>query len=408
MAFPDDLDNVIVFKIHPAIGIARVSKSSDHFIFGDDPGAYKSGGLMKRQAVKFRVFAYGDGHMGLGELTPAVMANLGITPVWSAELANRKIPYTEHTEGGAPPPPLEGASDVVHASASSDDANGGVLTGSLPGFAEGATIPLGQITPDGVFIPPVAGVHRKTAGLSVPNYPNFTFEIADTTSDGPIQCRLDGLPSPLPVLPASVIVGPGDYSPDVDPPPNRGDSLLTRLQEDIAPFPPASGGTIHNDTARELDYAALRSCTGDFAPGFEVSFGGRGEISDLRDVFYRPGTDAHIAPSEIRVKYRQAPGGDGAVHGQLTSGLCSPWQTDFTACVGYWNTTLPTRALLDEDPTTQVRIYRKQYDDHRGFIPPSDRLSDGDDFEQHQDKVGVVRIISGQQVETERDAGDDI
>src|ERR1700692_4436925 len=91
MAFPSDLSDVVVFKVHPAIGVARLSANDDYFIFGSDPGSYKSNNLMKRQAVQFRVFAYGDNHVGLGELSADVMDALSITAVWSAKVANRKI-----------------------------------------------------------------------------------------------------------------------------------------------------------------------------------------------------------------------------------------------------------------------------------------------------------------------------
>src|SRR6202035_833514 len=93
MAFPSDLSDVVVFKVPPAIGVARLSANDDYFIFGSDPGSYKSNNLMKRQAVQFRVFAYGDNHVGLGELTPDLMDSLNITAVWSAKVANRKIAY---------------------------------------------------------------------------------------------------------------------------------------------------------------------------------------------------------------------------------------------------------------------------------------------------------------------------
>src|SRR5215475_3986862 len=150
MAFPKDLTDVVVFKIHPAIGIARVSTNDDYYVFGRDPGEYKSNGLIKRQAVQFRVFAYGENHVGLGELTPAVMARLKITAIWSARVANRKIARWQGT-------PLSGTELVIAAEASSDDANAGVLTGSLPTFAEGAAIPLGQITATGLFLPAKGG-----------------------------------------------------------------------------------------------------------------------------------------------------------------------------------------------------------------------------------------------------------
>src|SRR5262245_31932637 len=157
MAFPDDLSDVIVFKIHPAIGIARVSNNDDYYVFGQDPGSYKSNGLMKRQAVQFRVFAYGENHVGLGELTPKAMTALNITAVWSAKVANRKIALLKGV-------PLSGTDSVIRAEASSDDANKGQLVGSLPDFAEGAEIPMGQITDTGLFIPPTGQVFRKTLG----------------------------------------------------------------------------------------------------------------------------------------------------------------------------------------------------------------------------------------------------
>ena len=81
MAFPDDLNNVVVLKIHPAIGIARVSKNDEFFVFGTNPTHYKSNGLMKRQAVQFRIFAYAANNIGLGELTPGVLASLNIKAV---------------------------------------------------------------------------------------------------------------------------------------------------------------------------------------------------------------------------------------------------------------------------------------------------------------------------------------
>jgi hypothetical protein len=133
MPFPNDLSDVVIFKIHPAIGIARVAKNDDYYVFGQDPRKYKSNGRMKRQAVQFKVFAYGDNHVGLGELTPQVMGNLGVTAVWSAKVANRKIARLAGT-------PLEGTDLVIAAQASSDDANSGQLVGSLPTFLEGSAI----------------------------------------------------------------------------------------------------------------------------------------------------------------------------------------------------------------------------------------------------------------------------
>lgn len=398
MAFPDDFSDVVVMKIHPAIGIARVAKGNEYFVFGTDPGTYKSNGLMKRQAVQYRVFAYGENHVGLGELTPSIMTLLGLTPVWSARVSNRKIAYVEQE-------PLSSDRHVISGAASSNDQNDGHLFGSLPDFAEGSRIPLGQITPDGVFIPPEAGVWRKRSGQRIPSFPSHTNEIADSSSDGAITCRLDGAPGNLPILPACIVVAPGDFSPDYGSEEARGSSLLKFIRNTIGPSNLPGPGNIHNQTARKLDEDALRSATSWFAPGFEVSFGNRGEVPDLGRLLYKSSENPLIDPREMRVRYRDSPSALGAVHGQLTSGCCSPWQTDFTACVGAWTEYLPTVAFLDEDARVQVEVHRKRYDDHSPF---ADTLVTGDDFERHVDRIGVVRIRNAQPIETERDPGDDI
>lgn len=397
MGFPNDLDDVVVFKIHPAIGVARVSKNEDYYVFGKDPGSYKSNGLIKRQAVQFRVFAYGENHVGLGELTPDVMRALNITAVWSARVANRKMARVAGTR-------LSGSDLVFSAEASSDDANQGRLVGSLPDFAEGGEIPLGQITSSGLFIPPTGGVFRKVPGESIPPYPPDSTTIADTTSDGSVTVRLTRDGHQLEVMPACIVVAPQDFSPDT----TEIRTLLDYLKDELHIPQTAPPGNLHNQTARRLDEDALKPGTPRFAPGFEVCFEGGSEVVDIKGVFYRPEQDPKVDPREIRVRYK-SPGeeGAGAVPGQLTSGLCSPWQGDFTDCVGYWAEHLPPEAFLDEDSSVGVQVFRKQYADHS---PDAVQLSreTGDEFEQHVDKVGVVRLRGGKKVETERGPGDDI
>jgi hypothetical protein len=402
MAYPNDLSDVVVFKIHPAIGVARVSDNDDHYVFGQGPDAYKSNGLMKRQAVQFRVFAYGDNHTGLGELTPELMTKLGISAVWSAKVANRKIARLEGT-------PLNGTNFVISAEASSDDANGGQLVGSLPAFAEGEKIPLGQITATGLFIPPKGSVFRKTTGLNVPPFPALSKTVADTTGDGSINVKLTQGAQQLTVLPACILVAPQDFSPDVDPnerPQNPQPTLLDFLKGALQISATAPAGNLHNQAARALDEAALRPCTQQFDPGFEACLqDSRSEVVSLSGIFYQASQDPKVDPREMRVRYKSSPADVGAVPGQLTSGLCSPWQGDFTACVGYWSENLPPQAFLDDNSSTIVQVFRKQYSDHSGN---AEQLETGNDFERHVDKVGVVRVRNGKHVETERKPGDDI
>jgi hypothetical protein len=393
MGFPNDLTNVVVFKIHPAIGVARISDSDDFFVFGTDPTNYKANGRLKKQAVQFRIFAYGENHVGLGELTADVMANLGITAVWSAKVANRKIAHYKDL-------PLSTTDFVTRAEASSD-INAGRLIGSQPTFAEGAEIPLGQITSTGLFVPPKASVHRQTAGQPLPDFPARGTTVADTTSDGVVAARLTGAGAQLEVLPACIIVTAPDLSPDVNPGSNLLDFLREQLGVVVAP-----PGNLHNQVAMELDEAALRPATAIFDPGIEACLADeRSEVVDVTSIFYQSDQDPRIDPREMRLRYK-SPGqpGPGAVPGQLTSGLCSPWQGDYTACVGYWPAHLPPRAFLDENTQTEVRFFRKRYTDQ---TPGAETLKTPEDFDNHIEKMGVVRLRNARLVETEREPGDD-
>jgi hypothetical protein len=380
MAFPNDLSNVVVFKIHPAIGIARLSVNDDFFVFGDKPAQYKSNGLMKRQAVQFRIFAYGDNHVGLGELTPDVMAALSITAVWSAKVGNRKVAQRASKN------------DLVIQAEASSDVNSGQLTGSLPGFDEGGSIPLGQITPIGLFIPPKTGVFRQKAGADLPGFPGDE-TVSDNSCDGMVTVRLEKDGRTLDVLPACIIVCAHDFSPDVDPNSTLAEYLRKTLQI------PRNGApsNVHNQSASALDEAALEPCTSRFAPGIEVSFGGV-KVEDIQAIFSNNSEDPRIDPREMRVRYKSSPADRGAVPGQLTSGLCSPWQSDYLACVGFWADHLPETASLGENSSTEVKVFRKIASD---TSLNADHLVTANDF-LHVDQVAVVRLRNGKEVETER------
>ena len=83
------------YRIHPAIGIARVGNSDEFFIgperIGERPepnGGFKDSQCrVKRQAARFRVFAHHDD----GSFTEVTDAEAAIT--WTVHLANRKAPY---------------------------------------------------------------------------------------------------------------------------------------------------------------------------------------------------------------------------------------------------------------------------------------------------------------------------
>ena len=98
MAFPDDLANVVAFKIHPAIGVARLANNDDYYEFFDYEEKRKAGQAQSltymtkrngkhwimRQAVQFKIFAYQSDGSELGELTEKIANQLGLSATWTA------------------------------------------------------------------------------------------------------------------------------------------------------------------------------------------------------------------------------------------------------------------------------------------------------------------------------------
>ena len=84
-----------VYKIHPAIGVARVGNSDDFFVgpehIGEQPnpsGGFKDSQCrVKRQAARFRIFA----HHSNGTSEEITSANADIT--WTVHLANKKAAF---------------------------------------------------------------------------------------------------------------------------------------------------------------------------------------------------------------------------------------------------------------------------------------------------------------------------
>jgi hypothetical protein len=110
-----DISKVKYCRIHPGVGIARLGNSPDAFFIGPEApgevpnptGGFKDDlGRVKRQAARFRIYAYGeplaDGRENpLGELT-AADANI----TWTVHLANKKASWHEFRGRFIPDTPL--------------------------------------------------------------------------------------------------------------------------------------------------------------------------------------------------------------------------------------------------------------------------------------------------------------
>nr|CAA6830740.1 MAG: Unknown protein [uncultured Thiotrichaceae bacterium] len=399
MAFPDDLTNVSTFKIHPAIGVARLANNDDYYEFFDYEEKRNAGQAqtlqymslqngnhwIMRQAVQFRIFAYADDGSEIGELSEDIMSQLGVQATWTASVANRKL---NNWSAGRTP--------VVAAEASVEGDKTERLEGKNPW--RGGKVWLGDITGQGLFIPPKGGVYRKTADTVIPPYGGGSHErdndLLDTTSDGSISVNLDGVDG-LPVLPACVIVAPQQHSPDVNPKDLGGHNLdfikATRQLLNI----PEDASLVGE--GYEMDAAMMNTINADYNPGMEINLS-RGNTLPIPDGAFYPRGQGAIDENEIRPSYESG----RAVQGALTAGLCSTWQTDLTACLDWWTAEFPDE--LNYDTGEEIReLARKE------FAAEGPRMNNSEDLNAYIDIMDIGRALDGDPDflhGTERDSSD--
>jgi hypothetical protein len=231
-----------VYKIHPAIGVARVGNHPTAFFVGPEtlgsPGVeigadgtesvitnYKEGGRIKRQAARFRVFRYNQDAAGnlqlVGEVTPD-QAQIE----WRVDLVNRKAALDHSPAPGHPARPRN--QDVT-------DRSRLVIRNPQPVTIAGASQPaqsfngtfldkqvyLGELRTDARGRLLVLG-GRGTSESVPPGEDLFDFanndKWHDDVSDGPVSAAV-ALPGQEPVAvhyPAWVVVAPPDFAPAID------------------------------------------------------------------------------------------------------------------------------------------------------------------------------------------------
>jgi hypothetical protein len=406
MAFPNDLTDVAVFKIHPAIGCARLANNDDYYEFFEYEEKRKAGQAQSlkymsvrngkhwimRQAVRFRIFAYGSNGSEIGELTGAIMGQLGITPTWTANVANRKL--NVWSQGNTP---------AVEAQTSASAGQTKRLEGNNPWHA-GKKVWLGDITGDGLFVPPKGGVYRKAQNTVIPGYEAHDEDngILDTTCDGSISVSLTGAGN-LAVVPACVIVAPQDHSPDVGPGQlnpqesdgNHNKDFVKRTRKLLSI--PANAALTGAGYA--MDIAMMNTINADYNPGMEICLKKNGTaLPNPASAFY-PRGQPNIDANEIRPSYETG----FAKPGQLTGGLCSAWQTDLSACLDYWTSTYPDAVTFNQDPKKRL-LARKT------FASNGPVASEPEWLNAYMDMMEIGRNLGGNPKSlsgTERDGNDD-
>ena len=242
---------MLVYKIHPAIGVARVGNSLDAFFVGPekpgDPGVeiaadgteaavgkYKAAGQIKRQAARFRVFEYDQ-----DPLTQLLTLKREITSKeakieWKVDLVNRKAALDHRPDQGIDPQvaPRPRNTGIVGAAR-----NGLVIRGlndPLPtisgentpalkldkGKFLGKSVYLGELRTDKLGRLIVLGGRGDSA--SVPPHaplPHFANNDLwhDDVGDGPVTARIafPGQPAKDVDSPAWVTVAPPDFAPGI-------------------------------------------------------------------------------------------------------------------------------------------------------------------------------------------------
>jgi hypothetical protein len=241
---PDAADRTIVrAKIHPAIGIARVGNSRDHFFVGPEvdrpdplderaPVQYKDAtGALKRQAARFRVYGYNAAGEPVAELT-AHNAEIA----WSVHVANLKAAWYEFQialdipEARDPrqtPSALRNAG-VTGADRASLAIDGGSRTISGAdrhgpqyrfdsGRFMGRKVLLGEVRTDEAGRLLVLGGHGTSAssdGSPLTDFANND-KWHDDVSDGPVTAEVTVRGRSIPVDPAWVITAPPNYGPNI-------------------------------------------------------------------------------------------------------------------------------------------------------------------------------------------------
>ena len=227
-----------VYKIHPAIGIARLGNHPTSFFVGPEssgsPGieigadgsetiltAYKDAGRIKRQAARFRVFEYEETADGALRLRGEVSEDTRVD--WTVDLVNRKAAL-DRTVGPARPrnPGVADRRSLVIRNPQPITISGqGQPAAPLRGKFLGADVYVGELRTDARGRLLVLGGRGTSAsvppGVPLTNFANHD-RWYDDVSDGPVTATVTPPGgTPVPVQETSwVVVAPPDFAPAIN------------------------------------------------------------------------------------------------------------------------------------------------------------------------------------------------
>jgi hypothetical protein len=231
------MSEIVVCKVHPGIGIARLGNSPEGFFIGPEApgrpvvprGGFKDAqGRVKRQAARFRIYGYDAAGVVVREVTAKEAV---IT--WTVHLANAKGAWkkfvgrfhetAEHRNPQVPSPRFPSRDALVvdpgprSVAGRGVSANGPQFEG---GHFLGESVALGQLRTDDVGRLLVLGGFGRS-GSVLPDNPIRDYANNDgwfdDTSDGPVTATVAlKRGGPVPVTGGWVLVAPPDFSPHTE------------------------------------------------------------------------------------------------------------------------------------------------------------------------------------------------
>jgi hypothetical protein len=230
-----------VYKIHPAIGIARVGNHPTAFFIGpESPGVpgmdfgtngaempitqYKEGGRIKRQAARFRVFRFHQDDTGNLQLVGEVTAD-DAQIEWKADLCNRKAALDRNPEAHHPAQPrnmdIADRDSLIIKNAQPVTISGRNKFGNeFKGRFLSEEVYLGELRTDSkgrLLVLGGRGVSGSPSGAALTEFANND-GWHDDVSDGPVTAivTLQGQDPVVVHHPSWVTVAPPDFAPAID------------------------------------------------------------------------------------------------------------------------------------------------------------------------------------------------
>lgn len=223
-----------IYKIFPGIGIARLGNSENDYFIGPEapgivpPGPYRSGGKIKRQGARFRIYEYEIDEFGQETILREVTADANTTLMWSVHLVNRKA-------AGPNCPPLQttlrnagydrhgltidaGRQEIAGANQSFGPLQGDISFIRDNRTEASATVKLGDLKTDAAGRLIVLGGRGQSRSPLNENLGNFANNNGwyDDVADGPVTATVSLNGELFAATSAWVVVASPSYAPAID------------------------------------------------------------------------------------------------------------------------------------------------------------------------------------------------